>query len=288
MWDLNTTMESPDFTFSYSKFSCVREMYVAHVFFCYVVFITGLLAMVVRLVPSVKFMHIWLGRAYIHSMIWATATALLINNTGLPAGVLLSFVWVLGGLSVGWVVINIHQGQIERQAMLNVQTALKVGQVPVDNLMAAIQQEKGRIAEGKSWLQRLCSWKALHGALFFTSWLNIAGRVFVTPVNPDHWVCYTYPYYKPVDSADHVGAGTGELVPVPIHNPDYDNQPWARTGLTAWGLIMSLGSMAACFLVGAIYSYVAARHSSSRRAAGAAASPKLGELDEVAASIPSS
>mmetsp|Transcript_9892 Transcript_9892/g.25174 ORF Transcript_9892/g.25174 Transcript_9892/m.25174 type:complete len:97 (+) Transcript_9892:237-527(+) len=59
MWDLNTTMESPDFTFSYSKFSCVREMYVAHVFFCYVVFITGLLAMVVRLVPSVKFMHIW-------------------------------------------------------------------------------------------------------------------------------------------------------------------------------------------------------------------------------------
>lgn len=101
---------------------------------------------------------------------------------------LLSFVWVLGALSVGWVVINIHQGQIERQAMLNVQTALKVGQVPVDNLMAAIQQEKGRIAEGKSWLQRLCSWKALHGALFFTSWLNIAGRVFVTPVNPDQYV----------------------------------------------------------------------------------------------------
>mmetsp|Transcript_25903 Transcript_25903/g.72537 ORF Transcript_25903/g.72537 Transcript_25903/m.72537 type:complete len:118 (-) Transcript_25903:168-521(-) len=116
-------------------------------------------------------------------MLWATATSLLINNTGLPAGVLLSFVWTMGGLSIGWVVINIHQIRIERQAIRNVQEELKTS--PVCDLAAAIQKEKGRMADSKTWSQRLFSLKAFHGAVFFTSWLNIAGRIFATGFNTD-------------------------------------------------------------------------------------------------------
>uniref|UniRef100_A0A7S1SL78 Uncharacterized protein n=1 Tax=Tetraselmis chuii TaxID=63592 RepID=A0A7S1SL78_9CHLO len=266
-FDFQTSMESPDFTFSYSKFSCVAEMYLAHVFFCYAVFITGLLAMIVRLVPAVRWMHIWLGRAYIHAMLWATATSLLINNTGLPAGVLISFVWVMGGLSIGWVVINIHQCQMERQALRRVQARVQSGEgKAAADLAGAIAAEKGRIAEEKGWAQRVFSWKALHGSLFFTSWLNIAGRLFVTGINPDEWVCYTYPFYKPVDSKYYNGAGNATMVPVPIHDPNYSRLPWAKTGLLAWGLIFSVGSVAACFLVGALYSFVATRRMGSSQA----------------------
>mmetsp|Transcript_25903 Transcript_25903/g.72538 ORF Transcript_25903/g.72538 Transcript_25903/m.72538 type:complete len:107 (-) Transcript_25903:584-904(-) len=57
--DLDSSMESPDFTYSYSKFSCVREMYTVHVWFAYMVFASGLMAMVTRLFSSLKFLHVW-------------------------------------------------------------------------------------------------------------------------------------------------------------------------------------------------------------------------------------
>jgi len=72
-------------------------MYFVHVVFCYLIFISGILAMVTRLVPAFKWTHAWFGRAYIISMLWATASSLVIHNTGLPASTLISFIWALGG-----------------------------------------------------------------------------------------------------------------------------------------------------------------------------------------------
>ena len=76
-------------------------------------------------------------------------------------------------------------------------------------------------------------------------------------------------------------------MPVPIEDPNYDRLPWAKTGLLAWGLLLSVGSMAACYVFGAIYSFFAARNSAAarHRQAGTDASPsfwgysRLSDLD---------
>lgn len=101
---------STDLTFTYheSKLSCWKPMYAAHMTFAYLVMITGLLCFITRLWPKLYFLHIWFGRFYIMFMLWCTSTAMLIHNTGLPVGVLLSFILVSGGLNVGWIAITLH------------------------------------------------------------------------------------------------------------------------------------------------------------------------------------
>ena len=110
---------------------------------------------------------------------------------------LLSFVWTMGGLSIGWVIINIHQVRTERTAIRNVQEDIKLsgatGAAAVTDLAAAIRKEKGRMADSKTWTERLFSLKALHGAIFFTSWLNIAGRVFATGFHTDRSELHSFP-----------------------------------------------------------------------------------------------
>jgi hypothetical protein len=53
------------------------------------------------------------------------------------------------------------------------------------DLGAMIAAEKGRIAAAKTFQQRLFSLKALHGILMFTSWINIAGRIFASDQSGD-------------------------------------------------------------------------------------------------------
>ena len=190
---------------------------------------------------------------------------MLINNTGLPTGVLVSFLICLTGLSLGWIAINFHQRGMERKAIANVQETMKITGVPVEDLVTELQNEKARIAASKSWFQRVFSLKALHGSLFVVSWFNIAGRVFATPVSEmNRRFCYTYPYYKPFYS------GNTTLEPVPLYNPIEAELPWAKTGDALWGIVMSFGLMAGCFLVGAVYSFVAARSRSASAAKHAA------------------
>jgi len=40
-------------------------------------------------------------------MLWTVATSSLIRNEGLPLGTLVSFLWVLGGLTLGYVLIKL-------------------------------------------------------------------------------------------------------------------------------------------------------------------------------------
>eukprot|EP00878_Enallax_costatus_P035426 GHUV01039495.1.p1 GENE.GHUV01039495.1~~GHUV01039495.1.p1 ORF type:complete len:117 (-),score=2.87 GHUV01039495.1:330-680(-) len=97
------TLHNPYLTYHYDKVSCMRGAYFAHATFAYLVFLTGIAAFVTRLVPAVSWTHAWFGRAYILSMLWATATSMVIHNSGLPPATLISFVWSLGGLTVSWV-----------------------------------------------------------------------------------------------------------------------------------------------------------------------------------------
>ena len=170
-------------------------------------------------------------------MMWCMATSLLIHSTGLPIAVLISFVWVLGGLTVAWIVIKVHQSAFEKEALLRVDP---------DNpdLGAAIHDAKVEMGEDeeKTLYQVMFSYKAAHGMLMFMSYVNILGRLIASDQSGD-FVCYTYPVYKPVNSSD-------SLVLLPEHDPNYDRLPWARMGLAGWGAALSLGPLAVGFALG--------------------------------------
>jgi hypothetical protein len=164
-------------------------------------------------------------------MLWGTATSLLIHNTGLPIGVLYSFANVLVGMSVAWLAITLHQ-ELKKRGYLRVKSA-----------------------EGKSRLRvvfdRMFTLKALHGALMFVSWINIAGRVFVTPLSGD-FECYTQPAFKTMPSTHHL---TDSFVPgayIPTEDPKYSRLPWAYKE-DSWLAMMLLVPFFISLVVGSVY-----------------------------------
>merc|ERR1711907_609991 len=70
--------------YSIDKYSCIEEFYHVHMFFNWVIFLSGIICMVTRLIPATsKYnLHAWFGRIYILSMLWSTSASLLINNDG--------------------------------------------------------------------------------------------------------------------------------------------------------------------------------------------------------------
>lgn len=161
-----------DYTFADSKFSCVSAMFYPHIALSYLIVLSGFMAFVTRY--FLKSWHSWMGRIYIISMLWNVALSLLIHNTGLPLGVIISFIYVLGGLTLGWIFIGIHKDNLNRGASPKLTIT-----------------------------KRLFSWKTMHGIFMFLSWINIAGRVPFSNI-VQHFECRTYPYDKK----------TGLLVPV--------------------------------------------------------------------------
>jgi uncharacterized membrane protein len=181
------------FTYHDDKYSCLRGAYFAHVVFCYFVALSGFACLLTRLWSRLHVAHAWLGRVYILSMIWAMASSLLIHNTGLPTATLVSFVWVLGGLTIGWVIISIHRARMAAAATAAAAARIKAegGVVPGGDLAALIAGERGRLAASKGFWARFVSLKALHGSLMFVSWINIVGRIFASNQSGD-FTCYTY------------------------------------------------------------------------------------------------
>jgi len=147
-----------DVTVVNDKFVCVQFMYTVHIAFCWLMFLSGTLAIVFRLLSFVvahkRFfngLHMWAGRAYILSLLWTVATSSLIRNEGLPLGTLVSFLWVLGGLTLGYVLIKVDSTS--------------------------------------RWS------RVTHGALMITSYVGIAGRIFNYNMAKD-FRCYAQPAYK--------------------------------------------------------------------------------------------
>ncbi|KAJ3319719.1 Histone-lysine N-methyltransferase setd1a [Boothiomyces sp. JEL0866] len=250
---MEESLFTTDYTFVQSKYSCIKSFYPLHVLMAYTIGISGIMCMVSRVVPGLQWTHVWFGRMYILAMIWATAFSLLIYNTGLPTGVLFSFLWVLGGLTIGWMAISIHSVLIGNKAMSNVSKNIaEDGLDQKGSIKDLIATEKQNITRNKTMRQRIFSLKTLHGCLMFMSWINISGRIGVT--NPaDKFECYAYPAYKPISTSRYNGTGTSNnIVLIPPQDPNYSKAPWAYRE-AQWAAMLSLGPLAGAFIVAVVY-----------------------------------
>ena len=251
----SSSLYSLDYTYHYSKYSCITSFYFLHVIACYLVFLSGILCFFTRLFNSTKFLHKWMGRLYILSMLYATATSLLIHNAGLPPAVLISFIYVIGGLTIGWFLINLHQLFIQRKInkILIEKKHYIEGEVP-----EYIENIKKEIINNKKFIKRLFSLKTFHALFMFISWFNITGRIFASDQSGD-FTCYTYPVLKPINSSYGFTANMNlenkSLELLPTLDPHYYRLPWAGIEVT-WSLILFFGPLIFGFLVGLIYTSV--------------------------------
>ena len=99
-------------TYVKDKYSCIRSMFTVHMICTWTTFLSGLFAIISRLFVHCFFtkdtmntVHKIAGRTYIMGLLWTSATASLIRNEGLPFGTIISFAWVLGGVTFGWLSI---------------------------------------------------------------------------------------------------------------------------------------------------------------------------------------
>lgn len=242
-----------DFTYTRSGYSCIKQLYPLHISSAYIVVFSGLACILTRLIPSITWTHYWFGRLYLISMFYAMASSLMIHNTGLPTGVIVSFAILLIGLSIGWPLINIHQYFLNKEAMRKVESEFNSAEMAVAlKLEAKINEAKSKIIEQRSIYQRIFSFKTLHGSLMIVSWLNLAGRAFSTPPTKD-FECYTMPVFKNVTSRHYTPTNSSSLELVPIMDPKYLRLPWANSE-TSFGLKFSLLPFLGCFLIAALYS----------------------------------
>ena len=241
---------SLDYTYSMDKLSCVRELYFIHITFAYLVVLSGIACFTARLYPPIRQYHALFGRAYIVCMLWCMGSSLLVHNTGLPVGVLISFFIVLFGLTAGWVCAKLHQNTMHASVLETVQKVL-LEKKNID-LAREMKQAISSINTSKtSWRQRMVSYKAAHGMLMFMSWINRFGRMFGSNQSGD-FTCHTYPVYKKLDSPKFKGLNQS-LTFVPIRDPDYGKLPWARTTLEGWGVLFSIGALLFAAGVGLVY-----------------------------------
>eukprot|EP00457_Paulinella_chromatophora_P013836 gb/GEZN01014185.1/.p1 GENE.gb/GEZN01014185.1/~~gb/GEZN01014185.1/.p1 ORF type:complete len:280 (-),score=17.81 gb/GEZN01014185.1/:129-944(-) len=153
-----------DYTESMGNVSCVAWIYPLHIAFAYVVILSGLGAMITRVLSSAKWLHVWFGRIFMVAYYYATWTSILIYKTGLPRAIIVFMTVMFNALAIGYFAIKFHQG--------------------------------GNYEDPKrTWRQRYFSWKSLHGSMMFIAWWQMAGRAGVTNVF-FQFECDTIPVYK--------------------------------------------------------------------------------------------
>ena len=261
----STTLFDYSYTYHYSQYSCSTDFYFIHVVFCYIVFLSGLGAFITRLHSKMKPAHQWFGRVYILSMLYATASSLLIHNTGLPLAVLYSFAICIGGLTVAWILILLHKSWLNNMALKTLYERLISSRSAKDStsLTELISDEITQILDKRTTCQRIFSYKAFHGALMFMSWINITGRIFASDQSGD-FKCYTYPIYKVGNDTMGLNQSVIEFDIVPEIDPNYDRLPWAHIE-NWWAVIFSVGILAVALIFGAIWSCSAVAIETSKR-----------------------
>lgn len=261
----STTLFDYSYTYHYSKYSCSRDFYFIHVVFCYIVFLSGLGAFITRLHSKMKPAHQWFGRVYILSMLYATASSLLIHNTGLPLAVLYSFAICIGGLTVAWILILFHKSWLNNFVLKTLYEKLMSNRRVNNskNLIELIKYETLQILDKRTTCQRIFSYKAFHGALMFMSWINITGRIFASDQSGD-FQCYTYPIYKVGNDTMGLNQSIIEFDIVPEIDPNYDRLPWAHIE-SWWAVIFSVGVFAVALIFGTVWSYSAVSIETSKR-----------------------
>ena len=256
----SSTLFDYSYTYHYSKYSCSTAFYFIHVVFCYIVFLSGLFAFISRLHLKLKPSHQWFGRIYILSMLYATASSLLIHNTGLPLAVLISFCFCIGGLTIAWCLILCHKQWLQKITLQKTQTFLNENDFINKNhkpkLKNIMNELKTNILKERSLIQRIFSLKTFHGMFMFMSWINITGRIFASNQSGD-FECYTYPIYKFGNITNQYNLNQTDLLfdIVPEENPNYERLPWANNELV-WSIGLSIGPLAFAFLFGLLWSVI--------------------------------
>ena len=264
---MNNSLYSLDFTYHYSKYSCIREFYFIHVVFCYIVFISGLIAFITRLNSKIKFLHHWFGKLYILSMLYATSSSLVIHNTGLPEAVLISFIYIMIGITFGWVLITVHKLKLEKKALTLISNEIhnEIYNLNFD-IKTKIINKKTDINNKKKCINRFFSLKAFHGIFMFLSWFNIAGRIFASNQSGD-FTCYTYPVYKPIQSeyghTSNMNLTKNKLKLVSVYDPEYNRLPWAKNELF-WNMITLFTPILFGFIVNLIWSLITTKKNKNR------------------------
>lgn len=244
-------------------------MYYVHTGLAYTIYYLGYLCFASRVVPQMKFAHAFLGRLYMTAMLFATAAAMVIHNTGIALGILLALVWALAGMTLGWFVIKLHQNNMLNGALAMVDTWIEAGTLGSRKLETAIAEAKQQISMAKTMGQRFKSSKSLHGILMTLSWFNIAGRIWATSV-PDYFTCYTYPVYKPVNTTRYATAGMNlegqPLKLVEQDDPRAVGAPWRRMpgAELGWAAILFTTPIVLSMIVGLTYSHFAAKSERAR------------------------
>eukprot|EP01080_Neovahlkampfia_damariscottae_P008306 gene8306-130_t len=110
-----------DYTYVQGAWMCIAWMYPIHIGFAYLVALMGIGAFITRVIKPIMFLHVWFGRLFMIFMFCTMASSLVIFNTGLPTAIMVFFVLLTIGQSVGWLAIKIHQMIMEKKALAIVQ-----------------------------------------------------------------------------------------------------------------------------------------------------------------------
>jgi uncharacterized membrane protein len=86
--------------------------------------LTGLLALLGRVVPKLAPYHAMFGRWFIILMLWCMASSLLIYNVGLPLPIIISFIYLLVSITIGWNAIKVHTNRIKDEVYLRISDRL--------------------------------------------------------------------------------------------------------------------------------------------------------------------
>ncbi|KAI9020568.1 hypothetical protein DFJ74DRAFT_707614 [Hyaloraphidium curvatum] len=267
-----TSFYDPSVTYVWGRYSCVAGVYPFHVACAYAAMVAGIGCLLSRAGPLLKPAHAWFGKVYFVAMLWVCGTGIVIHNTGLPGPVIWSFVFVLGGMCLGWPFAIVHRALLRSRAAANVARRLAeqpdpfaAGAPDLDRLIAA---EMVAIEGGKSWVARVFSLKSAHGALMVVSWGNMMGRIGVTNVAAP-FSCFTYPFYKPFD-VQYFNGTTQPLTPLPYEYPNPAVLPWTTLGVGGFLAALSVGFVLLSLLVAAVW-VAADKAIANRRAARAKA-----------------
>lgn len=205
------SFESLEYTYAFSKYSCVSWVYPFHIVFAYLVALTGLLALLSRVIPKLVSYHSMFGRWYLICMLWCMASSLLIHNAGLPMPIIVSFLYLLVSITVGWNAIKLHMSRMAGEVRERVNEKLNylVGKSSSEQTLDVKDLEdeaRKSIIVKKTFMERFFSLRMLHGIFMTFSWAQMVGRIFVTNPFTSWGGCWSYPAYKSIDMATPVQA----------------------------------------------------------------------------------
>lgn len=122
----DTSITSLDYTYAFSKYSCVSWVYPLHIIFAYLVVLSGFLAIISRVIPKLTPYHTTFGMWYFIWMFWCMASSVLIHNAGLPMPIIVSFLYMLFSISIGWNAIKIHTRRFQKALRLRIDSRLNL------------------------------------------------------------------------------------------------------------------------------------------------------------------